>query len=81
MATRHDLDTWVVEALNSLGGKGVIPVVCKYIWDNYEKELRMSGNLFYTWQYDIRWSVVRLRKQGLLVGANVSGNGLWELDS
>ena len=48
--TRSDLPSIVLDALESFGGRGTIAQICKYIWDNYENELRSSGDLFYRWQ-------------------------------
>ncbi|WP_217636911.1 hypothetical protein [Dendrosporobacter quercicolus] len=53
--------------------------VCKYVWEHYEKELKASGNLFYTWQYDIRWAATRLRKAGVMKSADEEESGIWEL--
>lgn len=64
MATRDDLMTWVVEALAELGGSGTQIDVAKVVWRRHEPDLRASGDLFYTWQYDIRWAATKLRKQG-----------------
>jgi len=62
MATREDMKVWVIDALKSLGGKGWPKDVAKYIWDHYEAELKRSGGLLYTWQYDVRWAAQALRK-------------------
>ena len=53
---REDLKSCVVEALNALGGKGTIVDVAREIWQRHEAELRLSGDLFFTWQYDSRWA-------------------------
>jgi hypothetical protein len=74
MAKKSDLQTWIVDALTELGGSAAIPEVCKWVWDRHEGELRDSGDLFYTWQYDIRWAAHRLRRKGAL-----SGSGTWRL--
>jgi hypothetical protein len=66
LAIREDLLDWVCEALKDNGGKAKIPLVAKHIWDNHERELQNSGDLFYTWQYDMRWATYKLRKQGKL---------------
>lgn len=50
MAERGDLRVWVVEALRQIGGEGTIVQVCQRIWQEHEKDLRASGDLFYTWQ-------------------------------
>ncbi|MFY0521282.1 hypothetical protein ACOMCU_26175 [Lysinibacillus sp. UGB7] len=51
----------MVEALRFNQGSASIILIAKYIWDNYEKELKQSGYLFYTWQYDIRWANEELK--------------------
>lgn len=79
MAKREDLSDWLVRALEANGGSATIVEVCKYVWENYEDELRKSGDLFYTWQYDIRWAATQLRKQGIMRAAIASPKGIWEL--
>ena len=54
MATRQDLMDWVVDALRDSGGEASIVEIARYIWNHREDELRGSGNLFFTWQYDMR---------------------------
>jgi hypothetical protein len=49
------------------------------VWKNHENELRRSGDLFFTWQYDIRWTATQLRKEGVMRAANLSPKGTWEL--
>jgi hypothetical protein len=65
MATSEDLKTWVLDALKKLG-PATVPQIAKYIWDNHEAELRRSGDLFYTWQYAMRWAGQRLQIDGKL---------------
>ena len=79
MLSRKDLPDILVEALRSLGGSGAIVQVCQYIWDNYRDSLQNSGDLFYTWQYDIRWAATHLRKKGILRSVIESQSGIWEL--
>lgn len=76
---RLDLPEIVLKALESNNGKGTIIEVSKYVWKNYKTELENSGDLFYTWQYDIRWAATDLRKNGLIKDSKVSPKGLWEL--
>lgn len=66
MATRDDLTEWVEEALRSLGGEGFPIDVAKEVWRLHEDDLRESGDLFYTWQYDLRWAATKLRQTGFL---------------
>jgi hypothetical protein len=66
MASRDDLRDWVFKAVEDSGGKTSLINVAKHIWQSHEPELRGSGDLFYTWQYDMRWAAQRLRDQGRL---------------
>ncbi len=79
MATKYDLAGWLVEALQSSGGQGSIVDLCKHVWKNHEDDLRASDDLFYTWQYDIRWAATELRKSGEIKPAHLSPTGIWEL--
>ncbi len=79
MADRTDLKDWLVEALKANGGRGSIVQLCRYVWEYYEQELRNSGDLFYTWQYDIRWAATQLRQARLMRDADDSPQGIWEL--
>jgi len=79
MTTKNDLKDWVVQALKAHGGEARIPVVAKHVWDNHEPELRASGELFYTWQYDIRWAANRLRDEGHLQPKPKGDRGPWRL--
>ena len=38
------------------GGSAGIVEICKHIWQFHEAEIRNSGDLLYTWQYDMRWA-------------------------
>ncbi|SDY44385.1 hypothetical protein [Eubacterium barkeri] len=76
---RADLSEILYNDLKKLGGCGSIVDVCKYMWKHHEKELRASGDLFYTWQYDIRWAATKLRKTKELKDAKDSPRGIWEL--
>jgi hypothetical protein len=76
-ATREDLRAWVLDALRDNGGQGTVVQVAKHVWARHESELRAAGDLFYTWQYDIRWAATRLRHDGWLREAS-RGSG-WEL--
>lgn len=61
MIDREDLKDWVYEAVRENGGVASIVTVAKHIWIHHEAELRASGDLFYKWQYDMRWAAQRLR--------------------
>jgi hypothetical protein len=77
MASRTELQDWVIAALKSHGGAASIVQVAKYIWAHHEAELRASGDLFYTWQYDMRWACTRLRERKVVQAAEASNRGEW----
>lgn len=79
MATRDDLQDWVYQALENLGGTGRIVDVAKHIWENRSQELQASGDMFYTWQYDMRWAATKLRKSKKILPAEKSKKGEWRL--
>ena len=74
--TREDLKPIILEALSSPGKRETIAKIAKFVWDNYEKDLRASGDFFYTWQYDLRWAGDGLVKEGKL--DKTSHRGMWE---
>ena len=43
-----------------------MPVIAKHIWDNHQADLQASGDLFYTWQYAMRWEAQKLQHEGKL---------------
>lgn len=79
MSGRSVLREWVIEALRELGGDGKVLEVSEVIWRRHEAELRESGSLFYTWQYDLRWAAQVLRDEGVLRKANGRRDGTWSL--
>lgn len=76
MASREDLKLWIIEALRSLG-PATVPLIAKHIWENHELELRRSGDLFYTWQYAMRWAGQLLQQEGKLTKNGTARR--WEL--
>ena len=79
MATKADLQDWLIAALDGVGGKAHHIKLAEKIWRSHEDDLRESGALFYTWQYDLRWAANRLRMRGVIKPADVSPRGVWEL--
>lgn len=77
MAKKEDLASWVVEAVVAHKGQATIVEICKYVWEHHEKELRESGNLFYTWGYDIRWAGQWLRDNEYLQPKEANARGVW----
>jgi hypothetical protein len=79
MAMKEDLLSCLEEALQAHGGREGLIQVCRYIWDHHESELKDSGNLFYTWQFDVPWVATLLRHAEFVKPANSSPPGIWEL--
>lgn len=79
MADKENLREWLISALKANNGKASIVDVCKFIWNNYKIELEESEDLFFTWQYDIRWAATQLRKERIMCAADQSPQGVWEL--
>ena len=77
--TRTDLPHIVEESLRRLSGRAPVARVAQDIWERYEAELRVSGDLFFTWQYDIRWAAQRLRDAHKLSYTREGGGRVWEL--
>ncbi len=80
MTTKQTLKLWIVEALRQGGGTLHHIQVAKEVWANHEGDLRDSGDLFFTWQYDIRWAALVLRQEGVLKNVEgARGDGCWSL--
>jgi len=78
MNYRAILAGWIVDALESMHGwQGTIVDVCEHVWKNHRNELK--GDIFYTWQYKIRWAAHDLRKQGIMKRYSPRNRGVWEL--
>ena len=75
-AKKEMLRTWIVEALNHQGGSATLVDICREVWKRHQTDLAGSGDLFYTWQYDIRWAATQLRTEGVLMPANASPRGM-----
>ncbi len=78
---KEDLPDILRKTLHDLGGKGTIVEICRHVWENYQDELQKSGDLLYTWQYDIRWAATALRKLKIMRDKNISPKGVWELNT
>lgn len=77
MVTKSDLKAWIIDALRALGGSGRIADICKHIWEHHQQELQRSGDLFYTWQYAMRWAGQELQKERKL--SKTGKNHTWYL--
>jgi hypothetical protein len=79
MHDRAVLTEWVIDALEHLGGEGTPLEVSKVLWQHHEHDLRSSGDLFFTWQYDMRWAATKLRHDHRLAAASEQKLSRWKL--
>ena len=79
MINREHMTEWIIECLKSRGGKGWPRDVAKYVWENHKDELKVSGKMLYTWQYDLRWAAQKLRNSGVLKPVHGRTDLPWEL--
>lgn len=79
MITKTDLPQLVLEALKALGGSGTVVEVSRQVWDRHESGLHQSGDLFYTWQYDLRWAAQRLRDERKLAPSKRGAASRWTM--
>ena len=78
-SNRVVMTDWVLNALKSLGGKATIVEVAKVVWKDNRPTIEKSGDMLYTWQYDLRWAADILRRQGHLRPTSHVDRGVWEL--
>lgn len=85
---RKDLPNLLYELIQDMGGSATMMDIFKKFWERYKTSLESSGDLFYTWNYDIRWAATNLRKtnrmqpaskQENVYGASISPKGKWEI--
>ncbi|GAA0762278.1 hypothetical protein GCM10009107_46580 [Ideonella azotifigens] len=74
---RDVLKQWVIDALQRSGGEAHLISVARDIWTHHESDLREAGDLFFSWQYDMRWACTALRSEGVVEPASKSG--VWTL--
>lgn len=77
MIKKSDLKNWILAALRDLGGSGRVVEISKHIWDNHQNDLKSAGDLFYTWQYAMRWAGQELQHEGKL--SKAGKNRTWFL--
>ena len=76
MTNREFLKVAILDALGGTNKGMTWPECAKAIWACEEAELRKRGDLFYTWQYDMRWAMQVLRDEGKVVNFS---RGMWAL--
>ncbi|MEG1070867.1 MAG: hypothetical protein RSE01_03480 [Akkermansia sp.] len=85
---RSDLPNILYDIIKSLNGKATMMDVFKCFWNKYGNQLTINDDLFYTWNYDIRWAATKLRKEDRMkpasrrensYGSLTSPCGIWEI--
>ncbi len=73
MSLRSDLEQWILDALERLGGSARIVPIAKDVWTHHEADIAKYANGLFTWQYDMRWSGESLAKKGKISRSS----GIW----
>lgn len=76
---REDLPNLLYKTIESLGGAAETMEIFRQFWKLYGDDLSEEDDLFYTWNYDIRWAATELRKFGRMKQAFQSPKGIWEI--
>ena len=63
---RETLKDYTIDAIRDLGGEATHIDIARHVWRCHKNELRSSGDFFYRWQYDLRWAVTNLMRDGLI---------------
>ena len=86
--TRKDLPGILYQIIKGFGGKATMMQVFRQFWKENKSKLSESDDLFYTWNYDIRWAATQLRKDHKMkpastkentLGQDLSPKGIWEI--
>ena len=76
--TRDTLKEYILEALE-LKGPQTPNQVSKWVWNNHSSDLRKSGDLLYSWQYDLRWAIQRLKGDDLAAIDSSHKPSIWSI--
>lgn len=76
---KTDLPDLLYLTIQKLGGSANMMTIFKEFWKNYGNQLSPKDDLFYTWNYDIRWAATELRKTKRMKPTINSDKGVWEI--
>jgi len=87
---REDLPDILYNIIKSFpNGSATMQQIFRRFWNLYKKKLNEADDIFYTWNYEIRWAATELRKQGRMKpahsrentrgGEDTSRIGIWEI--
>jgi len=75
----ESLEDWILDALKDHRGSATIVEMAKHIWTHHESDLRSSDEMFFTWQYRMRWAGTRLSKAGKINKGKDGIRARWQL--
>lgn len=61
---RETLKPMVARVLESSGRRMTIVEVAEELWRKHELDFKKEGDLFYIWQYEMRWAAQLLVDEG-----------------
>ncbi|MCL2176555.1 MAG: hypothetical protein FWB72_01180 [Firmicutes bacterium] len=85
---RKDLPQILYELIKDMGGSGKMMDIFKKFWEQNKNAISDKSDLFYTWNYDIRWAATKLRREKRMkpasrqentYGLDMSSRGIWEI--
>ena len=79
MNRNAQIEKMLIDALQYFGKPTLITDVNRYIWNKYENDIRMSDEMLYKWQYQLRWAFTNLKKDGVCDFNKQGQNSLWLL--
>jgi len=86
---KKDLPDLLYNTIKSLKGRSSMMAIFREFWRTHASKLKDEDELFYTWNYDIRWAATQLRKEGRMKpacsqenphGLETSPKGIWEIN-
>ena len=81
MNRNAQIEKMLIDALQYFGKPTLITDVNRYIWNKYENDIRMSDEMLYKWQYQLRWAATMLHQKGTITMDKKGTYGLWAIKS
>ncbi len=78
MNSAQILQSWLLEGLTAAGGSATPTDVSKQVWARHRGELESAGDLFYTWQIELRGTAEALAGSGIV---RIDDAGTWILQA
>ena len=75
----NPVEPMLIDALKATNKPTLIVDVSKFIWNKYYDELKANDELFFKWQYQLRWAKDHLKSCGILATKKQGVYSLWYL--